>query len=74
MLTCGTLRGAILTSAIFLLAAWAVSGLASIGFLNPVAASYMGFILIVCSAFVFIVTFVLSLLPSSARRLSECEH
>jgi hypothetical protein len=74
MLTCRTLRGAIFTSVALLAAAWAVAGLAAVGAFPPVAATYLGFVLILSAAAVLMITFILSLLPGSARRLSGCEH
>ena len=74
MLTCNSLRGAILTSGVLLVAAWAVEALAKSGLLPTVATSYLGFGLMLAAAAVLGVTFLRSLLPANAHRLAGCEH
>ena len=74
MLTCGSLRGAILTSGLLLVAAWVVEGLATSGIFPSVTTGYFGLVLMLLAAAILGVTFLLSLLPVNARRLNGCEH
>jgi hypothetical protein len=74
MLTCRTLRGAVLTSAILLVVAWAAELTAQYGWLPTVTTGYLGLVLILAAVAVLGGTFLLSLLPGIARRLDECEH
>lgn len=74
MLTCRSLRGAILTSGLLLVAAWIVEALAASGMLPAVTTSYFSLALVLLAAALLGVTFLLSLLPANARRLAGCEH
>jgi hypothetical protein len=74
MLTCSSLRGAILTSGLLLVAAWVVEALASSGLFPAVSTGYLSLALMLLAAAIFSVTFLLSLLPANARRLASCEH
>jgi len=74
MLTCRSLRGAILTSGLMLVAAWVIEAFAAGGLLPLVTASYFAFLLLLVAALVLGGTFLLSLLPSVAQRLAGCEH
>lgn len=74
MLTCRSLRRAILTSGLLLVAAWIVEALAASGILPAVTTSYLGFLLLIAAAAVLAGAFLLSLLPANAQRLAGCEH
>ena len=74
MLTCRSLRGAILTSGLLLSAAWAVQYLAGSHLAPPVTTGYLAFLLLLAAALLLGVTFLRSLLPGNARRLTNCEH
>lgn len=74
MLTCSSLRGAVVTSGLLLVAAWMVEALATSGLFPVVSTSYLGFVLLLAAAAVFGGTFLLSLLPGNAARLAGCEH
>jgi hypothetical protein len=74
MLTCKNLRGAVLTSGLLLIAAWIVEMFATSALFPTVPTAYAGFLLIVAAVAVLVGTFMLSLLPANARRLSGCEH
>ena len=74
MLTCRTLRGAILTSGFLMLAGWLAELLGSARALPIVVTAYLGLILVLAAAGFLGLTFFLSLLPANARRLAACEH
>jgi hypothetical protein len=74
MLTCRSLRGAVVTSGSLLVAAWVVEMLATRGLAPTVTSSYLGFGLLLAAAAVLGVTFLRSLLPKNATRLARCEH
>lgn len=73
MLTCRTLRGAVLTSGVLLLTAWLAELLAHLGVL-PGISVYFGLILLLAAIGLLGVTLLLSLLPANTARLSGCEH
>jgi len=74
MLTCQSLRGAVLGSGALLIAAWMAELLAASGLLPGVLTGYIGFVLLLVSASGLGLTFLLSLLPTNAERLVRCEH
>jgi len=74
MLSCKSLRAGILSSAALLLAGFAVEFLAVNGLMPTVLGSYLGLFMATGSVVVLLGLFVLSLFPTVARRLAECEH
>ncbi len=74
MLTCRSLRGAVLTSSLMLAAALILEALATFGLLHPVTTSYMGLLLLFAALAVLGLTMLRSLLPINAARLDSCNH
>lgn len=74
MLTCRTLRGAVLTSASLLFGAWLLSLLLGWPRLSPVLLGYLDLLLLFAAAGVLVLTLAFSLLPSNRARLSRCGH
>ena len=74
MLSCTTLRAGILASAALLVAGLVTELLTGYGLLPAVSGSYLGFFLAVGAVMTLVALFLVSLLPSVARRLAECER
>jgi hypothetical protein len=74
MLTCSSLRGAVLSSGLLLILGLLVEVIAVNGWLSSVFASYAGLFLLLGGCGLLLVTFLLSLVPANARRLAACEH
>lgn len=74
MLTCRSLRSAVLTSGLLLIAALTMEALAAGGVMPPVTTAYLGLFLLFSSIIVLAVTVLRSLLPTNAVRLNECNH
>ncbi len=74
MLSCKSLRAGILLSAALLLGGFATEFLSAYGPLPTVTGSYLGFFLTAGAVALLVGLFILSLLPSVARRLAECER
>lgn len=74
MLSCKSLRAGIRLSGILLLAGFLTEFLSAYGLLPTVTGSYLGFYLTAGALLVLLTLFVVSLLPSVARRLAECER
>lgn len=74
MLTCSTLRGAVLISAMLLIAGWVTGLVSGIGLVPTEMAAYPSLFLMLGAAAVLGLTFLLALLPFNARRLATCEH
>ncbi len=74
MLTCRSLRGAVLTSGLLLIAAWTLELLAQNTNFAPVTTNILALILLFAAPIVLLVTVVRSLLPANAIRLNECNH
>lgn len=74
MLSCKSLRAGILLSAALLLIGFVSELLAAYGALPTVTGSYLGFFFASGAVLLLLALFVLSLFPSVARRLAECER
>ncbi len=74
MLSCKSLRAGILLSGTLLLAGFVTEFLSAYGLLPTVTGSYLGFFLASGAVVLLLGLFLLSLLPSVARRLAECER
>lgn len=73
MLTCRRLRTAVLLSAIFFVAGLVLGVIAHLTAL-ALPVSHLALLLVLSAVLVLALTFLASLLPGSARRLSECSH
>ena len=74
MLTCRSLRGAVIFSTLMLVFSL-VTGVSAVSdWLPRVFVGYLGFLMLLGAAGILGVTFLLSLIPANARRLSGCEH
>ncbi len=74
MLTCRSLRGAVLTSGLLLAAALIIEALATHSLLPPVTAGYIGLLLLFAAVAVLGITVLLSLLPVNTAKLNRCNH
>jgi len=74
MLSCKSLRAGILLSAALLLGGFVTEFLSAYGLLPTVTGSYLGFFLAAGAVLLLVGLFLVSLLPSVARRLAECER
>ncbi len=74
MLSCKSLRAGILLSGGLLLGGFVTELLSAYGPLPVVTGSYLGFFLASGAVVLLLGLFLLSLLPSVARRLAECER
>jgi hypothetical protein len=73
MLTCNSLRTSVAVSAL-LLVFGLVLELAAEAKIFSVATGYLGFFALLAAAGVLGVTLMMSLLPGTSKRLSECQH
>jgi hypothetical protein len=74
MLSCKSLRAGILLSGALLIAGFLTELLSAYGPLPTVTGSYLGFFLAAGAVVLLVGLFLVSLLPSVARRLAECER
>jgi putative copper export protein len=74
MLSCQSLRAGIFLSALLLLSGFAIEVLTTYGLLPTVSGSYLGFFLGVGAVVLLLMLFLVSLVPTVARRLAECER
>lgn len=74
MLNCSTLRGAILTSGVLLIAAFVVEILAQTPLFPSVVTGYLGLLLLFAAVGVLGAAFVIGLLPGANHRFGGCEH
>lgn len=73
MLTCQRLRSAVLLSALLLVAGLVLELFAQVTRI-AVPTSHLALLLVLLAATVLAATFLASLLPGAAKRLSECQH
>jgi len=73
MLTCKRLRTAVLLSALLLILGLVLEAIAGA---TPwiVSTTYLALFLVLAGVVVLAATFLASLLPGTAKRLSECQH
>jgi len=72
--SCKTLRAGILASALLLVSGLVIELLTGYGLLPRVSGSYLGFFLAVGAVLLLLALFLVSLVPTVARRLAECER
>jgi hypothetical protein len=73
MLTCARLRTSVLTSGALLAIGIVLGGIGQVPMLC-VHSCYLSLFSILAAVALLVLTFLISLLPSEARRLNECQH
>lgn len=73
MLTCRTLRHAVITSGLLLVLGWLFE-LVAVQITSSVYLSYLGLAVVFTAVSILALTFFFALMPVNARRLSHCAH
>lgn len=73
MLTCKRMRTAVVLSALLLIVGLALEAVAQ-GTMLAIPTSHLALLCVLAAVAVLAVTFLASLLPGTAKRLSECQH
>lgn len=73
MLTCARLRTSVLTSGALLVTGIVLGGIGQVPIVS-IPCCYLSLFSILAGVALLVLTFLISLLPSEARRLNECQH